>query len=79
MSWSTPIPPATGTRCTINDTYVPRAVGDEVEVRFLPEDPEIAIGPAGLRDLWFLHWFPYIIGTFLAYVISLFFVGWWRR
>lgn len=51
------------------DVYVPKAVGEKVEVRFLPEAPDQPIGPSRVRDVAFIKFFPWVIGIFACYLV----------
>ncbi len=44
-------------------------LGEEVKVRFLPESPEMVIGPVAFRDVGFKTAFPYGIGILAVYSI----------
>lgn len=48
-------------RWTLADIYVPREIGSEVEVTFLPEAPDKPVGPARVRDIGMSNLFPYVI------------------
>jgi hypothetical protein len=53
------------------DVYITRAVGDKVELRYLPEAPDEPLGPARYRDAAFLKFMPYGIGLGVAYLALL--------
>ena len=51
------------------DVYVTRAVGDKVEVRYLPGAPDEPMGPARVNDAAFLKFMPWgiaIVGVYLG-------------
>jgi len=50
------------------DVYVVRAVGERVDVRYLPEAPDQPLGPARFRDAAFLKYTPWGIGIVAAYL-----------
>ncbi len=47
----------------------PPKLGDEVNVRFLPESPDNILGPVAVRDVGFDTAFPYGIGILAVYTI----------
>lgn len=53
----------------IADVYMTRAVGDKVEVRYLPDAPEQPMGPARVADAAFIEFMPWGIGVVGAYVV----------
>lgn len=53
----------------VADVYATRAVGDKVEVRYLPGAPDKPMGPARVNDAAFLKFMPWgigIVGSYLA-------------
>ena len=44
-------------------------LGDEVNVRFLPESPDMVLGPVAFRDVGFETAFPFGIGLLAIYSI----------
>lgn len=50
------------------DVYMTRAVGDKVEVRYLPGAPDQPMGPARLNDAAFLKFMPWGIGLVGVYL-----------
>ena len=51
------------------DVIVPKAVGDNVELRYLPENPDQPLGPARVHDAAFVKFFPWAIGVFAGYLV----------
>ncbi len=47
--------------------YMSPNIGDEVNIRYLPEAPEMVLGPFGYRDIGFDTAFPYGIGIIATY------------
>jgi hypothetical protein len=52
----------------IADVYATRAVGDKLEVRYLPGAPAEPMGPARLNDAAFIKFMPWGIGIFAVYL-----------
>ncbi|HEV7281429.1 MAG TPA: DUF3592 domain-containing protein [Pirellulaceae bacterium] len=52
----------------VADVYMTRAVGDKVDVRYLPDAPDQPMGPARVNDAAFLRFMPWGIGIFGAYL-----------
>lgn len=50
------------------DVYLTRAVGDKVDVRYLPGTPDEPMGPARVSDAAFLKFMPWGIGIVGAYL-----------
>lgn len=53
----------------IADVYVPKAVGDRVELRYLPEAPDKPLGPGRVHDAAFVKYFPWGIGILAGYLV----------
>jgi hypothetical protein len=53
------------------DVYVTPKVGEKIEIRYLPETPDRALGPARYRDAAFDKYIPIGIGIFATYLILL--------
>lgn len=53
----------------LNDVYMTRAVGDKVEVRYLPDAPDEPMGPARVSDAAFVEFMPWGIGVVGAYLV----------
>ena len=51
------------------DIYVPKAVGDTVDVRYLPEAPDAPLGPARVQDAAFLKFTPYFLVVVVGYLV----------
>jgi hypothetical protein len=51
------------------DVYATRAVGEKVEVRYLPSAPEEPMGPAQYRDAGFVKYLPWGIGLMGVYCV----------
>lgn len=58
------------------DVYVTNAVGQKVDVFFLPEAPDKPMGPARVRDAAFLVFVPYGIAVGVIYLVLVVGVGW---
>ena len=52
------------------DVYVPKAVGEKVEVRYLPEEPDRPLGPGRVHDAAFVRFFPWGIGVLVGYLLA---------
>lgn len=52
----------------VADVYMTRAVGDKVDVRYLPGAPDKPMGPARVNDAAFLKFVPWGIGIVGAYL-----------
>jgi len=48
-------------RWTLADIYIPREIGSEVEVTYLPEAPDKPVSPARVRDIAMTNLFPYVV------------------
>ena len=53
------------------DVYVPRAVGEKVELRYLPEEPGRPLGPSRAKDEAFSRFFPWVIAGLVGYLVVL--------
>lgn len=51
------------------DIYTSPAIGEKVEVRYLPEAPDQPLGPARYRDIAFEKFVPWAIGIVAAYTV----------
>ncbi len=52
------------------DVYVPKTVGEKVEIRYLPEAPDQPLGPGRVRDVAFVKFFPWAIAVFTGYLVT---------
>jgi len=52
-----------------NDVYVTPKIGETIEIRYLPEDPDEPLGPARSRDIAFVKFVPIGIGVMAIYLI----------
>lgn len=57
-------------RFTLADMYVPQAIGDTVDVVFLPSAPDQPLGPAKVKDITFTTFVPWGIGLMAVYVVT---------
>lgn len=51
------------------DVIVPKAVGDTVELRYLPDNPDQPLGLGRVHDAAFVKFFPWAIGVFAGYLV----------
>lgn len=58
------------------DVYVTNAVGQTVDVHYLPEAPDQPLGPTRVRDAAFLVYLPYGIAVGVIYLVLVFGIGW---
>lgn len=63
-----------------SDFYGTPQVGDDISLRYLPESPQMPLGPIKFRDVAFDHFVPYFLATigayFLLHIASGFVFGW---
>jgi hypothetical protein len=52
-----------------NDVYVAPKIGEKIEIRYLPEQPDQPLGPARYRDAAFVKFVPIGIGVMASYCI----------
>lgn len=66
-------------RWRVQDMYVPKDVGETVDVVFLPAAPDKPLGPARLRDMGFLNYAPWLLGVAGSYAVTLLVLQWLRK
>jgi hypothetical protein len=60
---------------SLSDVNESRRVGDKVDVRYLADDPDVAMGLASSRDAVIITFIPWVVGLVIAFV-ALQFVPW---
>jgi hypothetical protein len=53
------------------DIYVPKQVGETVELKYLPDEPDRPLGPGRVSDAAFVKFFPWAIAAFALYLVVL--------